>query len=62
MWDSSLYAINTFYDHCLVKKLFCPMVGQNRARREIQAEIEEEGRRSQGDAMLPPKKQEVANH
>ena len=62
MWDSPLYAINMFYYHCLIKKLLWPMVGQNIARQEIQAEIEEEGMWGQGDSMLPPKKQEVTNH
>lgn len=32
MLDSSLYALNMLYYHCLIKKLFCPVEGQNKAR------------------------------
>ena len=34
MCDSPLYAVNMFYYHWLVKKLFWPMAGQNRGRQE----------------------------
>ena len=51
MWDCPLYAVNMFYCHWLIKKLFWPMAGQNIARQKIQAEIEEKRRWSQGDAM-----------
>ena len=51
MWDFPLYVINIFYYHWLVKKLLWPMAGQNIARQEIHAEIEEERRQSQRDAM-----------
>lgn len=44
MWDVPLYAVNTFYYHWLIEKLLWSMTGQNIARQEIQAEIEEEGR------------------
>lgn len=37
------------------------MGGQSIAKREIEAEIEEERRRSQRDTTEPPKKQEVTN-
>ena len=49
--DSPLYAVNMFYYHWLIKKLFGPMTGQNRARWEFQAEIEEKRRQNQEDAM-----------
>lgn len=29
MWDSSLYAVNMFYHHWLIKKLLWPVAGQN---------------------------------
>ena len=34
MWDSPLHAVNMFYYHWLIKKLFWPMAGQNTARPE----------------------------
>ena len=45
-----LDAVNMFYYHWLIKKHLWPMTGQNIARWEIQAEIEEERRQRQGDA------------
>ena len=33
MWNSSLYAMNMFYYHRLIKKLLWPMAGQNESRK-----------------------------
>ena len=54
MWDTPLYSVNTFYYYWLIKKLLWPTAGQNIARWEIQAEIEEERRWSHGDARTLP--------
>lgn len=51
IWDSPKYAVNIFYFHCIIKKLFWPITGQNIAQQEIQAEIEKERRHVQTDAM-----------
>ena len=51
MWDFPLYAVNVFYYHWSIKKLLWTIAGQNIARQEIQAEIDEEGRLRQGDAL-----------
>ena len=48
MWD----AVNMFYYHWLIKKLLWPMAGQNIARQEIHAEIEEKRRWSQRDTTM----------
>ena len=57
MWEVNLgdsgplYAVNMFYYQWLIKKLLWLMAVQNVAREEIQAEIEEERRWSQRDAL-----------
>ena len=49
-WDAPLYAVNMFYYHWLMKNLLWPMIGQNIAGWEIQAERQGEKRQGQGDA------------
>ena len=49
MWDFPIVCCE--YYHWLIKKLLWSMAGQNIARWEIQAEMEEERRQSQGEAM-----------
>ena len=51
IWNFLSYAVNMFYNHWLKKKLLWPVAGQNIARQEIQAEIEEERRLSQRGTM-----------
>ena len=51
MWDVCPYALNMFHYHWLIKKLILPMAKQNRARQEIQEEIQGEQRQSQGDVI-----------
>ena len=58
MWDSPLYAVNIFYYHWLITKLFQPMASQNIGRLE---EIYKESRWSQGNAMWLLKEPECQN-
>ena len=49
--DVGFLTVSCEYFFITVKKLLWPMAGQNIERQEIQAEIEEERRRSQADTM-----------
>lgn len=57
-----LYAVNACCSHLLITKLFWPMAGQDKVRRNNQTEDSEEEGRSGGYVSLLPKQQDVLDH
>ena len=51
MWDCPFYAVNMFYYHWLIKKLFWPMAGRIEQGRKTKLNAR---RKSHGDTMYLP--------
>lgn len=55
LWDNP--SVKIYSSHCLIKKLLCTKVGQNKTRQESQTEgIERKMTDSGGDDTQPPQK------